>query len=563
MSSELQVPHLGSGEVRHRISPDSLIRVERSHSAPWLALFAFGLTLVFDTGIAQTDAQSLMQSGNELVRAGQYAAALEVYRDALAEGADSPLLRYNIGVVHYRLGNYSRAELDLQLASGDPTLAPLAFYNLGLANLAQGRTSDAARWFTRAQNQAANANLRELATRALRSIGRDGPASQATTARARRPAYRPPEEDIGELRLAVAVRMGTDDNVYRSPSSPYVDLAQTGQPTVVPQRISASFVPVDVIAEYVMQNESGDTQFTFGYRLDGDFYDSEYSNANEISQRFEISADVRMGERKRRGLESSFFITDHHESSFDPDDGVDRSINGIDISERYRYQSAGLQSKFEHTLDTWVWGFEMRTERRIYADTPPITNLDQESFVAGVHIGYRLTESTRLGLRLRGYGRSYDSRRARDLDGLLLSANPTLRYTYQTAELGVEQRLSTRARIDFDLIRTEREDGFVGYADYSQNAARLAVRFQPNRKLRLAIAAVSRAYEYPNAFAFNVIAGGPRELDWLSAELNFEYRFTPAISLWAELEIRDVAATDLRVNYDRTRSMLGVRWRRD
>ncbi len=82
---------------------------------------------------AQTDGAALMSEGNALFRSGLYREALVRYREANAAGLDSGLLQYNLGVTYYKLQQYPEAELWLERASHDATLAPLAAYNLGLS----------------------------------------------------------------------------------------------------------------------------------------------------------------------------------------------------------------------------------------------------------------------------------------------------------------------------------------------------------------------------------------------------------------------------------------------
>ena len=50
-----------------------------------------------------------MAEGNALVRSGVYRTALLRYREAAAAGLDTPLLHYNLGVVHYELGDFDES----------------------------------------------------------------------------------------------------------------------------------------------------------------------------------------------------------------------------------------------------------------------------------------------------------------------------------------------------------------------------------------------------------------------------------------------------------------------
>ena len=70
---------------------------------------------------AQTAAE-LMAEGNQLVRSGIYRTALLRYREAAAAGLDTPLLHYNLGVVHYELGDFAESADEFARAAAGPAL---------------------------------------------------------------------------------------------------------------------------------------------------------------------------------------------------------------------------------------------------------------------------------------------------------------------------------------------------------------------------------------------------------------------------------------------------------
>ncbi len=508
---------------------------------------------------AQLDGRTLMIEGNELFRDGLYRAALLRYREAKAGGLDTPLLHYNLGVASYRVQRYDDAEAALERAITDPRIAPLALYNLGLTSQAKGETLAAERWFRLALERADRRELRTLSERALQSVM--NPADGPSNSRAARRFPTSTDRRVGEFNFIALAHVGQDDNIYRSPSAPYADLSQPGQPVVTPVVQSGSFLPLDLLAEYVLFNEPGDTDFHFTYILNGDFYGSEFSNANRISQRFELGADIEMGRRKNIGLKSAFFLRDHQETSFDPDDGLDRDINGVDISDRFSYGAAGIKADFEHTLGRWTWGFDTRFERRQYDTNPIVPNYDHELYYTRASAQIAITDSTRVELGGRYYRRFYDERLSRDSNGDLLAANPPLRYKYRGVQLGMEHDFGRLVRLEFDYLRLDRMDQFAGYYDYDQHVYRLGATFRPGSRFRVSIAALSRTYDYSQAFAFNDPAGGPKELDDVSGELIIEYRVTPRLAISAELSTEDIVSSDPRSNYTRSRSMIGVKWR--
>lgn len=82
-----------------------------------------------------------VERGNRLYRAGNYAEAVDAYRAALADGEDSPVLRYNLGTALLQLGRYDEAEEHLQAALNDvdPETRERVYYNLGQRYLEDAR----------------------------------------------------------------------------------------------------------------------------------------------------------------------------------------------------------------------------------------------------------------------------------------------------------------------------------------------------------------------------------------------------------------------------------------
>jgi tetratricopeptide (TPR) repeat protein len=507
------------------------------------------------------DGASLMLEGNALFRSGLYRAALLRYREASASGLDSALLDYNLGVTHYRLDQYPEAERALERASQDVTLRALAAYNLGLTHRAAGRTAEAQRWFDTAATAADDGDLQRLARRAAESVHEQ---PRTITAEARASVRQGFDAPIGQFNLRVTAAYGEDDNVNRTPSEPYVDLSQPDQPLITPEPVAGTYTPVNLLAEYVLHNEAGDSDFVFAYELDGDYYPWDELANDEETQRLHMGANVVLGERdnRRRTLQSAFFMTKHFQLNFDTDDGIDRDINGFDISTRFMYTSAGIEGEFDHRLGDWQWGFNMRLERREYETPPIVTNYDNELYFVKASVGYELNDATALSFGLSSYRRAYDQRLARDLGGVLLSTNAALEYDYQGVELGVRRRLLEFIDLEFDYRRLDRTDQFLGYNDYTQDVIGLHAVFRPNGRFLLSLGATSRVYDYVNAFAFNEPAAGPKELEDLSGELFAEFHLTKSWSISARMAISDVTSTDTRAEYSRAQTALGLTWRR-
>ncbi len=104
-----------------------------------------------------------VERGNRLYRAGRYAEAVAEYRDALRNGDDSPVLRYNLGTALLRVGRYQEAQEQLEAAldAVDPELRQYVHYNLGQRFLEDARAAET-------QNPQAAAGLYDAAVEAYR-----------------------------------------------------------------------------------------------------------------------------------------------------------------------------------------------------------------------------------------------------------------------------------------------------------------------------------------------------------------------------------------------------------
>ena len=54
--------------------------------------------------------------------------------------------------------------------------------------------------------------------------------------------------------------------------------------------------------------------------------------------------------------------------------------------------------------------------------------------------------------------------------------------------------------------------------------------------------------------------GGPKTREEAWGAVIAEFRMTPSLALVAEAYLREVVSTDLRIQYDRSRYALSVRW---
>jgi len=129
---------------------------------------------------AGADGSLAAERGVAAFRAGDYPAALQSFLDALAEGLDTPGLRYDLGATYYRLGRYAEAEREFQALTLEPNWAALARYNLGLTAQRAGRPQQAMEYFEQAHRTTADPNLRALAATAFERLRGAPPSPQAS-----------------------------------------------------------------------------------------------------------------------------------------------------------------------------------------------------------------------------------------------------------------------------------------------------------------------------------------------------------------------------------------------
>jgi tetratricopeptide (TPR) repeat protein len=508
---------------------------------------------------AQTSGEALMREANHLFRSKAYGAALERYHEAEKAGLSSPLLDYNIGLTCYRLGKYDDAVMYLERAYRDDGLASLAAYNLGLAERASGHPDQAARWFDVAATRATGTPLEKLARQSLAQ-----PQSGIALAANSPPRHKglEPQRPVGELNVVVRTGYGNDSNPNRAPSEPYVDLAAPGTPTVVPEAVPSTYSPLQATVQYTLHDASGNTDFVFGYDIDADYYSEYYAN-DENSQRVRLGANMLLGDTgtRRRFLETQLFAVKHYQRNYDPDNGVDRTLGDEEIWQQYNYSAAGLQADFQHKLGKWGWGFNTLLEHRTYDTVPLIASYDTDLYLFKLRASYTFSDSTSMRAALHSYRREAAERQSRDIDGTLLSTYPPLDYSYQGVELGVTQRVLRWMSLDFSYMRLDRTDGFQGYMSYSQDIIGARVVMRPSKRWTISAGLTQRSYDYPNAYAFNDPAAGPKTLDDSIADLAVNFDVMKSLSVSVDLASTDVTSSDPRAAYSRQRSLVGAVWR--
>lgn len=359
------------------------------------------------------------------------------------------------------------------------------------------------------------------------------------------------------------IGLGFDSNAYRTPSDPYVDFAPTIPVAITPNVQSGFFVPLEGDVKYHGRHGRQRIGFIAEYGINADIYPgSELENATTFSHSLRAGAELLLGRsgRKHNTLSLLPFIKQHHQTYSDRDDGLEKtsSVSGTDISERYSYIARGLDAELR--IETPVVPFKIWAEAANldYEDPVVVDQYDHRYTAVGAEAEIPFGRYVDLIPNLEHQVRDYDERRALDLNGNLITGT-TREYLYDIAGLSLRTRFSRNWSMYLDYRRTEREDSYLGYYDYSENKFGMRVRFSNDPfSMRLALSKLNR--DYPNAFAFDNPTQPRLEYQTLEVKAQGEYKITRQFGVWLEGKYFDQETTDSRYLYDRYQLMLGVRW---
>ena len=505
-------------------------------------------------------ADDYFADGNRLFRDDLYWAALLRYRQAAEQGMDTPLLHYNTGIAHFRARQHIRARESLLKAQDDPALRLVAQYNLGLNAWALGDTEEALRWFRLVRDQEANRKLRDYAVVAIARI-RDQevePTEYEVIVEERRK-----KREFTDLELRVRLSYGHDSNIFRSPDQPYIDGSDPNLPVVTPVVTSGAFVPLSLSAKYMI-NSLPFEGFYGAYRLAGRYYVDELNeNGNEFlhqisfGSEYERRDDEKNRERRVRG---AFKVAQRDEIYYDPDNGLPRDVDGVDVSDRMNYLRYGPELSARQSGEHLSIGLNIKGQIWDYKETEVLPEYDHEYFLFSLYGQYKFTPTSLLRITAEYYSRRFGDRPSYDLDGNQGIGNPTIRYDYASLALRARQRITDFMWFGFDVERTQRTDQYVGYNDYTRDSFGIEFHWNIGPRFDIEASGIYRLYDYPNAFAFHNPVAGPKTQESLDAAFIASYRITRSWSIVAEARQREVVSNDIRIQYDRTQYVLGVRW---
>lgn len=522
-------------------------------------IFALCLALFAAAPAAAMTPEEAFADGNRLFRDDLYWAALLRYRQALEAGLDSPALHYNMGIAHYKAGQHIRARDSLLEAVESPSYRVAAQYNLGLNAHALGDDEEALRWFRLVRDQQSNEALAEYAAIAINRIRRVE-ADERREIQARAESVQKTRKFTNFI-LNARVGFGTDSNPYRTPSEPYIDIADPNLPLIVPVQQSGAYIPVSLFAKYqvnALENEG----FFFGYRMRGRFYqDAALKDASEYRQEVSFGNEyAKVTDGLLRQVYSAFTFAQSDETYYDPDDGVPRDVDGISIEDRLNYTRYGPEITLRQRGERWTFSLAMKGQLWDYEDVEIVPSYDHEFFLFGGTVQYRFSRTSLVRLTVDKSSRRFTDRPAFDLDGNQFITNDALRYDYLDIGLTARQRITDSLWFGVDYVRTDRQDRFQGYNDYVRDTFGAELHWSPHYRFDLELSGQYRLFDYPNAFAFNEPIGGPKTREEAWGMLVAEFRMTPSLSLVAEANFREVVSNDLRIQYDRNRYALSVLW---
>lgn len=530
-------------------------------TVPSTLLPALSLLMALASPAAAQTAEDYFADGNRLFRDDLYFAALLRYRQAEESGLDTPRLHFNTGVAHYRAGQYQRARVSLEKSLVSAELEPLAQYNLGLNAWQAGSTDEARRRLRLAATQSRQARVADLAMTALAELERRQVEPDTPTAEY---AQAPVEEDRRPATLDVqaTIGFGNNSNVYMSPASDYVDFGDPAQPTVSPTVVSGAYMPVDVKLRYNINSQRFEN-FYIAYHAEAEIYqDKELDNANVFAHEFSFG---NWFTRERNGVATSvysaFEIAQYEQTYFDPDDGLERDVDGISIADRLNYRRYGPVIKLRRKGEKLTLAAHAIAQLRNYEDIEAAPEYDHEYFSLSLQGQYLFTQGSMLRVDIGGFSRRYGDRPSFDLDGEQRIANPGVRYDYLQFGLTARQRLGRRLWFGVGFELTDRSDGYLAYNDYQRNRFIVESEWNPSSRIRLRGRVSYSLYDFPNAFAFNNDALNRRTLETAQGSLRGEWRLTRGLSLVGEWRARDIVSNDARIQHEQSRFMLSVEWR--
>ena len=294
------------------------------------------------------------------------------------------------------------------------------------------------------------------------------------------------ERDIFDFSYFASVGYGSDSNVFRSPSEPYIDFANPNLPLIVPEVQTGSYLPYDLGAKYMI-NTYRFEGFYAAYRASGEYYeDRNQSDADEFRHELRVGNEyVRQKEDRKREVYSAFRFAQRDGVYYDPDDGTPRAINGVDIGDRMNYTRYGPDIRLRQRWGKLAMGVVAKGYLYDYEEVEVVPSYDHEYFFFSLHTQYTFTRTSLLRVTAEKFSRRYSDRPSFDLDGTQPIGNPGVRYDYIALSLLARQRLTRNMWLGFEYERVDREDRYARLQQLRPRPLRVRVPLVARGPLRL------------------------------------------------------------------------------
>lgn len=371
---------------------------------------------------------------------------------------------------------------------------------------------------------------------------------------------------VDNLAVSAEAGIGYDSNAYRTPDNPYFDVARGVN--VVPNVQTGIFVPLQLKADYEAAS------FLATYAFKGDvFFDNALENANRYDNDVTLGKQFALQQGRLEGgsVYAGFVAGYHKRTYFDRDSGLDQvtTLSGTNVSNRYTYVNYGIEAELDHSVNDIDYSIATELVKRNYDNPVRVSELDHLYFKIGGDAQFALSNIGKLKLGYTFAYRDYDDRPSHLANGTYPAVKVPVEYSYHIFDAILWHQFSEGLVAYLDYTRTFRNDGFVGYNDYTKDEVKVRTRLKLSDELKLRAWAAWRNRNYPNAFAFNVAGQAEKDYDSIRGAIQAEYDLAGMdlaaiksnnLSVWGEINFINQDSTDLRYAYDRYQLMAGVRW---
>jgi len=382
-----------------------------------------------------------------------------------------------------------------------------------------------------------------------------------------------------EVEWSVESGVGYETNVYHAPDHDYIDTAlpslRPAGVAVSPQEVDSVFIPIEAdvsIRNKVNKNADfvGELKFDTDVMLDSEAEDATRTNVNlDLGVDYQITKMMRNKKtgkrtpRKRGEAYLGMFISTHDQVYVDRDTGLPKATTtgGVDISNKYSYQSFGIQGEYARMFGKNEYSVSYVLEDLNY-ETPQ-TGAEYDHVFNKLELGIKreFTKTTDLEVNYSYSMRDYSDRYARDLSGTYSSVNnDLLKYVYSEIGLDLGHRFSKKLKTHFEITNTVRSDEFVGYNDYTKLALALRARYKYSKQTTLRGKIKSYDIDYDNALNFENPVEGEKESSGLDLSFKAVHKWHKNKSYYLELKHTDRVSTDDRYDYTNDLIVLGAKW---